>query len=309
MSPIFRAGILENVGLKLLSVGLAAIVFAHVVTEKVRDLDLVVPLRLTKIPAGMTYLGDPPDDLRIRVRGTGKQLLWLRLFKVEARVDVSDATVGRYQRAFSPSDLALPAGSDVERAEVVEPRTLSLDFDTIASRRMKVFATIVGIPASGYAVVGTPVVRPDSVQVTGARQLVEKMDVLRTASIDITNSREPTVAKVSLEERDVHVAVEPRDVMVEVPVEKLAQQRFDRVPVEILKSSEIRRVVSDPGSGSVVVFGPESQINGLASADIHLKIDARHLRAGRYVMLPRVELAGELSAVSVDPDKFLVILE
>ena len=34
---------------------------------------------------------------------------------------------------------------------------LPLDFDTIASRRMKVFATVVGIPASGYAVVGTPV--------------------------------------------------------------------------------------------------------------------------------------------------------
>lgn len=309
MSPIFRTGIFENLGLKLLSVALASIVFAHVVTEKEREVDLVVPLRLANVPAGMTYLGEPPRELQIRARGTGKQLLWLRLFKVEARVNASDAIVGRYQRAFSPADITLPPASGVKVVEVLEPRSFSLDFDTVASRRVKVFATVVGIPASGYAVAGSPLVRPDSVWVTGARQLVEKMDLLRTSSVDIASSREPTVAKVPVDARDLPVSVEPPEVVVEVPVERLAQQRFDRVPVEILRSSEIRRVASDPGSGSVVVFGPESQLQGLAAGDIHLRIDARHLRAGRYVMPPRVELAGELSAVSIEPDKFLVTLE
>jgi hypothetical protein len=309
MWPNLRSGIFHNLGLKLLSIVLACIVFAHVVTEKEREVEMLVPLRLTKIPAGMTYLGHPPSDLLIRARGTGKQLLWLKLFNVEARVNVSDAVVGRYQRAFTPADVSLPPGSGVEVVEIVEPRSLSLDFDSVDSRRVKVFANVVGTPASGYAVAGAPLVRPDSVQVTGARQLVDKIELLRTGPVDIANTRQPTVEKVSVDTRDLKVEVSPSEVTVDVPVERLAQHRFEQVPVEILRSSDIRRVASDPGSGSVVVFGPESQLQALAAADIHLRLDARHLRAGRYVLLPRVELAGELSAVSVEPDKFLVTLE
>jgi hypothetical protein len=223
MRPSFRTGIFDNLGLKLLSLLLACVVYAHVVTEKEREVDLVVPLKLAKVPAGLTVLGDPPLQVRFRARGTGKQLLWLKLFEVEARVNVSDAAPGRYQRMFSPADVLLPAGSGVTVAEVIEPRTLGLDFDAISSRRVRVIPTVVGLPASGYAVAGSPRAVPESVQVTGARKIVEAMDLLPSASVDISESQEKTVARVPVDVSGLGVSIEPREVIVEVPVERVVQ--------------------------------------------------------------------------------------
>lgn len=224
-----REALLHNLGLKLASILLSLLLFAHVVTDQPGESRIPIPIELTGVADSLTVEGNIPPRVIVRVRGKWKDLIRLGIKGQELRVDLADAGPGRLHRAVSVEDVrerAIPAelAKTVEVVEVLEPRTLDLTIEVRRAKTVTISPRFVGSPSPGYLILGAPTVDPDTARVEGPASVLADLDTLYTLPVDIAGERERIQRQVQLDAGTKLLAVEPRRCMVTLPIGKAAPE-------------------------------------------------------------------------------------
>lgn len=198
-----RGLVFDNFGLKMASVLLALLLYAHVVTDQEREQVVQIPIAAVGLADTLTSVGKMPPRVAVKVRGKWKDLIRLNLTRPFLSVDLATAKPGEFQTTITSDDIskrAIPPELSrlVSVTEVLEPRTVDLTIEPKATRSLPVRARIVGTPAEGYALDMVPDVDPDSVRVMGPARLVQEIDTVYTVAVDITGEREKIQRQVSL---------------------------------------------------------------------------------------------------------------
>ena len=198
-----RGLVFDNFGLKVASVLLALLLYAHVVTDQEREQVVQIPIAAVGLADTLTSVGKMPPRVAVKVRGKWKDLIRLNLTRPFLSVDLATAKPGEFQTTITSEDIskrAIPPELSrlVSVTEVLEPRTVDLTIEPKATRSLPVRARIVGTPAEGYVLDKVPDVEPDSVRVMGPARLVQEIDTVYTVAVDITGERERIQRQVSL---------------------------------------------------------------------------------------------------------------
>ena len=137
----------------------------------------------------------------------------------------------------------------------VTPQTFSLSLEKQITRSLAVNLTLTGDPAIGYQV-GTPVMNPAEVVITGAESIVTQVDRLQ-ATLDLTDARQNIATSIPLQAVDVNgnsisgVTVLPENVQLSLSV--IQQGGYRDLAVKVM-------TVGNPASGysltSVAAFPP-----------------------------------------------------
>ena len=137
----------------------------------------------------------------------------------------------------------------------VTPQTFSLSLEKQITRSLAVNLTLTGDPAIGYQV-GTPVMNPAEVVITGAESIVSQVDRLQ-ATLDLTDARQNIATSIPLQAVDVNgnsisgVTVLPENVQLSLSV--IQQGGYRDLAVKVM-------TVGNPASGysltSVAAFPP-----------------------------------------------------
>ena len=221
-----RELLLHNLGLKLASLVLALLLYAHVVTEEQREQRVVMPVVLTGLSDSLAVVGRPPTRVAVNVRGKWKDLIRLGLTGRQISVDLASAATGRYQRSLSVDDVrqaAIPAELSqlVEVTEVIEPRTIDIGIEPKRGKTVAIKARIVGEPPQGYTARGPARVDPDSAWVTGPASVLSGLDTLFTLPVDIGGERERIHRQVPLDAGSNLLAVQPRRCIVTLRITRV----------------------------------------------------------------------------------------
>ena len=131
MKLVDPSGLSRNLSIKIFALLLALAVYGHVQTEKEQEAELRVPLRFAGMPETLARRDAAPRRVAIRLRGKGKQMLKLKLQPPEVRLDMQGVRAGTVQRMLSPTDVALPRGTQAEVIEIIEPRMVEVIVDTL----------------------------------------------------------------------------------------------------------------------------------------------------------------------------------
>jgi YbbR domain-containing protein len=221
-----REILLHNLGLKLASLVLALLLYAHVVTEEQRESRVIMPVVLTGLPDSLALVGHPPARVTVNVRGKWKDLIRLGLTGRQLMVDLAAASTGRFQRSISVEDvrkLAIPAelSSLVEVTEVIEPRTIDVGIEPKRAKTVAIKARIVGEPPAGYEAHGPAQVEPDTAWVSGPASVLSALDTLFTLPVDIAGERERIHRQVPLDMGPNLLAVQPRRCIVTLRIARV----------------------------------------------------------------------------------------
>ena len=137
----------------------------------------------------------------------------------------------------------------------VTPQTFSLSLEKQITRSLAVNLTLTGDPAIGYQV-GTPVMNPAEVVITGAESIVTQVDRLQ-ATLDLTDARQNIATSVPLQAVDVNgnslsgMTILPGNVLLSLSV--IQQGGYRDLAVKVM-------TVGNPASGysltSVAAFPP-----------------------------------------------------
>lgn len=117
----------HNLGLKLLSLTLALLLWFYVHGIKVVEREMVVPVRALGLPDSLMLLGDPPATARVLVSGQAQELLFRRFVPgAELRLDLSHARPPAARFEPTIDDVHLGAQDRLTLQSIVEPQAIEL---------------------------------------------------------------------------------------------------------------------------------------------------------------------------------------
>jgi len=250
---LLRSLLFDNLGLKLVALLLALLVYLNVYTDRPATMKVSFPIRVTDLADSLSLSGPSPSTVQVEVRGTAKQLIRLRVTEPPMKVSLAGVGIGRYERALGPEDLPLPEGVEVQVDRMVSPRTLELQVDRRIERNLPVSVSVEGQPASGALWDGSYEIRPSHVKVKGPEGVLGTLDTVRVGPVSLAGRHDTLRVTVETVELPPWCVTEPARVEVFVPLEQAVTRRFP-VTVGSPRGSERFRV--SPARVTAIVTAP-----------------------------------------------------
>jgi hypothetical protein len=270
----FRRFILQDLGTKVLALILALAVYVHVFSGQEREMVYRVPLQLSPPPAGLSFTGDIPREIKIRIHAPGKELLRLRTRRFHAEIKLDAAHVGTLQRPILGSDVKLPWAIRGATVEVIEPQSLELTIERTATAKLPVAVRMSGELPTDRALASMPRPEPATVRVSGPSSLLAVAESVLTEAVDLTDVREKREFEarlavprgLTLETDRVHVTLDA--------VEKRVRSTGP-VKIELIQAQGSSSLRSDPEFAAVLLSGPVVGLDGVDLRAVRILAEPR----------------------------------
>jgi YbbR domain-containing protein len=289
----------RHLGLKVLSVVLALVLWVSVAGQKHAERALRVPVEFQNIPESLELIGDTLAFADVRVRGAASALSQLRAADLVVLVNLSTARPGRRMFHLTPEQVAAPTGVRVQH---VVPATVSLTFETSITKSVPVVAAVEGDPAPGY-VVGKIAAAPPEVQVVGPESVVKRVTRATTEPVNLNGAtaRVRDSVTIGLSEDAARLLV-PRSATVTVDILPAPIERvLTGVPIAVRGASKGMRVLLTPRQVSVTARGPGNLVRNLSPQAVPAWIDVSGLERGRYNLPVHFDSPEDYTVTDVQP--------
>lgn len=270
----------RNLGLKVLSIGVAVMLWLVVTGDLVVERTLRIGLELQRVPAGLEAVGTGPETVGVRVRGPASRLSSLVPGDLAAVVDLEGTRPGRRLFAITPAQVTAPFGVEVIQ---VTPATLLLEFEPTASAVVPVQARVEGTLAPGHSVTHVAVT-PSQVRISGPESVVKAVTELFTAPVSIAGAKALVRETVSIDSMESSLRLGGGAVAV-VTVTVTADT-IERTlnGVGIMLRGGVPGELT-PAVAAVKVQGAREIVESLTAADIALFVDAAGDAQGRHLVV------------------------
>lgn len=184
MNKFLRNNVFHNLGLKLLSLALAAALWMALAGEPVSEVAVDVPISFHNMPGYLEISSESIPKAQIRLRGPERAIRRLQPSDIYAEIDLTSAKPG--ERTFDLSAGEIHHPRELSIVQVV-PSDVHLAFDLRLTREVPVQPRVIGSFADGYKI-GQIQVEPPTVRVVGPKQRVEAIDSATTDPMDVTGA-------------------------------------------------------------------------------------------------------------------------
>ena len=173
----------RNLGLKFLSTLVAILLWLVVAGERVVERVMRAPVEFQNLPAGLELVGDPPDTVEVRLRGSSGALSRIGPGDMSAVIDLATARPGRRLFHISQNQVTVPYGLQIVQ---VGPSTVTMEFEMSGIRKVRVEPDLEGRPAAGYEIVDVKS-EPDTVEVAGPDTALKRLQAAITEPASVTD--------------------------------------------------------------------------------------------------------------------------
>jgi YbbR domain-containing protein len=271
----------RHLGLKFVALACATMLWLTVAGEHVVERIIRAPIEFKNMPEQLELVGDPPDTVEVRLRGSSAVLSRLALGEVVAVIDLQSARPGSRLFHIRADEVRAPYGAAVSQ---VLPPTLGLELEPQLKRTVPVVAPVEGEPAPGF-VVGQITADPPNVEIVGPASRVKKLANATTEPLVVTGVRERVrdVVTVGIIDSMVRL-VKPQDATVVVEIDPAPVEReFRGVLVRARNLGHGLSVVDiAPSTVGVTVRGTRDALLGLRADSVDAFVDLAGLGTGQY---------------------------
>jgi YbbR domain-containing protein len=291
----------KNVGLKVLSIGLALLLWLLVAGEQLVERALRIPLELTPIPEQLEIVGEAPTVVDVRVRGSSGAIGRVAAGELVAVLDLKDAREGQRLFHLTPAHVRVPFGVEVVQ---ITPTNVSIRFERSTTKVVPVVPSADGFPAEGY-VVGAMGATPSTVELVGGASVLATITEAVTEPVSVAGRASSFTEEVAIGSPDPLVRLRtPQTAQVSVniaaaPVEWLVA----RVPVQIRNANRPTSV--SPLVVNLYVRGPQNS-QQISADDFDAWVDVDGLPRGKYPLTVRFLTPARIGVIRVDPERVQV---
>jgi YbbR domain-containing protein len=181
----------RRLGLKVVSVVLAALIWVLVSGEQIVERAFRIPLEFTNLPASLELAGNAPNVVDVRVRGSSGALSRLAAGELVAVLDLRQARAGQRLLHLTGSDVRAPFGIEVVQ---VTPSSMAMTFELSDTKQVGISPVVEGQPADGFEV-RRITVDPAVVLVAGPATAVRDTKEAITEPVSVANASD-TITEV-----------------------------------------------------------------------------------------------------------------
>ena len=263
------------------------------------------------VPEGWAVLEKSVNDVSILFRGAREDIRYLdngRQLRVV--VPVSDPVAGE-ELHFKLSEKFLQ-NPTATKAVRFSPPEIFVRLDREGERLLPVKAAISGTLPEGVEV-DRIVCTPASVRVSGAEQVLDKMQNIRTEAVNLDDRQISFKESVQVAlPQSGRIKVDPAWVTVDFfLVQHNGTQEFDNIPVRILSApGETRIMTLSPQAVKIEVTGPKDRIEQMRTAEVFAYVNCADLQESTSYDLPvAIHLPSGLKLVKAVPAAIHVDIE
>ena len=290
----------RHLGLMVVALACATMLWLTVAGEHVVERIIRAPIDFKNIPPQLELVGDPPDTVEVRLRGSSAVLSRLVPGEVVAVVDLQTARPGSRLFHVRADEVRAPYGAQVAQ---VLPATLGLELEPSMKRTVPVVAPVEGDPAPGF-VVGPVTAEPSTVEIVGPASRVKKLANATTEPITVSGTQEKVrdVVAVGIIDSMVRL-VKPQDVTVIVEILPAPVERdFRGVPVRARNLGHgLGTPGIVPGTVAVTVRGRREALTGVGADSVDAFVDLAGLGIGRYNLRVQIDPAEHFGLNAITP--------
>lgn len=289
----------RHLGLKVMAIALAMLLWLTVAGERIVERALRVPLEIRGKPATIAIVGEAPSAVDVLVRGSSTLLSRLGPGDVVAGLDLTGARPGSRLVHLRTDQVKVPYG--VQVAQVV-PGTLALELENSASRTVPVKPAIEGEPREGF-VVGAITAEPAHVEVFGPESRVKQLTEATTEPVKIEGQAESVRDVVTVGVADSAVRLtSPRSATVRVEILPAPVEReLTGVAIRWRNLGGGLRVRVEPSLARVTIRGEAAKLDAVQAAALEAFVDLAGLEPGRYNLRVQIEPSQDFGVRSITP--------
>jgi YbbR domain-containing protein len=293
---------LRHLGLKLLSVALAALIWVLVSGEQVVERAMRIPLEYTNLPPRLEIVGDAMNVVDVRVRGASGAVGRIATGELVAMLDLRSARIGRRLFNLTSDAVRKPFGVEVVQ---VTPSNVFMTFEPSGSKVVPIAPAVEGEPGAGY-LVGKASADPGRVEVVGPVSALERLTEALTEPISVAGAVGPVTESLTVGVPDPTLRLRaPLSARVTVDVTPApVEWAIVAIPVTIRNTEGASAQVA-PLQVTVHVRGPrEARSSGAAAFEA--TVDVGGLRRGQYQLPVTVVAPPRIGVVRVEPAELSV---
>jgi len=207
--------------LKILSVVIAAMLWLMVSGERVVERVMRAPVEFQNLPGGLELVGNPPDTVEVRLRGSSGALSRIGPADLSTVLDLRAARPGKRLFHLTPTQVNKPYGIDVVQ---VNPSTVMMEFENSGVKTVPVEPDIDGKPAPGFEIVKISS-EPATVEVAGPESALKRLTAAVTEPVSVENESRTVheTVTIGVQESSLRLKV-PQSAVVTVTIEAIKKQ-------------------------------------------------------------------------------------
>jgi YbbR domain-containing protein len=289
-------GFRHHIGLKFVSIALAALLWLAVSGEQTVERALRIPLEFTNLPSQLEVVGDAPTLVDVRVRGSSGALNRIAAGELVAVLDLRSARAGRRLFHLGDPDVRAPFGVDVVQ---VNPSTVSMTFEPSGSKVVPVVPAVEGDPAAGF-VIGTVTAEPSTVEVLGPVSVLARLTQAITEPVTVTGASAPLTETVNIGVPESAARLRtPRTARVGVAIAPApVEWSVGAIAVKPRNASGQVQVV--PARITAWVRGPRDAMN-IDGAMFDATVDVDGLKPGQFQLPVTIVAPARVGVVRLEP--------
>jgi hypothetical protein len=278
-----KAGLTENLNLKLLSFAFALVLYALVHGSQDAQRSVLVDLVVTLPPesANRVVSNQYPTQARLTLRGQRSALDELHADDIgNIQVDVHSGNEKRI--TLTPDMVHVPPGMHVEQ---IDPPAFDLFWEDQISREVPVQVSVVGIPAPGFTVKGAPIADPPKVKVRGPKSEVLVLQHARADAFDVTGLTENVYTRaLALDKPTGRITYDVASVQVTTGIgREVVDRLIPKVPVVVVG---LPKGKTTPPEVDVRLVCPPEILRGLRPEQIVPRVEERSTATSGSESLP-----------------------
>ncbi len=181
--------------LRLISLGLAIVLWSFVGGEDIVNKNVMVPVEVINLPRDLVISNQFKKEIEVSVRGPRSLVLDMGKGDIVRQIDLAQATPGTMVLENSNDVIAVPRGVKVLG---IQPKNVILSLDKMIQKQFVINPVTRGNLAPDYILKNIRM-EPSSISITGPQTVLSQYEVLRTNPIDLQGLRTSTEIQVPLE--------------------------------------------------------------------------------------------------------------
>ena len=289
-------GFRHHIGLKFVSIALAALLWVVVSGEQTVERALRIPLEFTNLPAQLEVVGDSPNLVDVRVRGSSGALNRIAAGELVAVLDLRSARAGRRLFHLAGPDVRTPFGVEVVQ---VNPSTVSMAFEPSGSKVVPVVPNVEGDPADGF-VVGTVTADPSTVEVLGPVSVLARLTQAITEPVTVGGASAQMTETVNIGVTDSAARLRtPQTARVEVVIAP-APVEWSVGAIAVKARNARGQVQFVPAQITAWVRGPREAMTS-DGAMFDATVDVEGLKPGQFHLPVSIVAPARVGVVRLEP--------
>lgn len=252
-----------------------------------------------------------PEEVDVVVSGKGWDLLNLMIskeddFTIDLSNIKSDTKINTREvlseRMEIPSNISLVS---------VQPETISISFEKVSKKYVKVVNNIKLELADDYEIIGEPQILPDSILITGASSVIANIKSLSTEYRVIKDVKGNITETVAIKDTLSNlIKIEPTMVSISFNVDLLAEREFEELNIQVENLPDDREVLLIPPSVKLSLRGGVNELAKINPGDLKVIVQYSEIESDSLgYVVPEVVLPVKASIINLTPEKLQYIIK